>query len=311
MIRRYAFTMIELIFVIVIMGILAKFGTEFLAQAYNGFIFSKINNELQSKSEGAVEQIAARLQYRIKTSVIGRDPGNGDFSTNFKPPADIAAADASKYSILEWIGMSNEGFRGTTLPLWSGIIDLDASSATSLVSPETNTTALNNLIKILSHNSGTDINNSAIYFIGSNTNINEYGWDANAITQQNLAMHPIQTDTNSTHLIPRVGGSNTANTFSGEDVYEYYQLAWTAYAVGIDDYNTTSNMGTLKLWYDYQPWEGENYSNDGTVVILMENVSTFQYNSVGSILKIQVCTKSTFGAMSEGNYSLCKEKTVY
>jgi len=312
MIHRYAFTLIELVFVIVIMGILAKFGTEFLAQAYNGFIFSKISNELQSKSESAVEQIAGRLQYRIKASVIGRDPSNTDFSTNFKSPAEISAINASKYSILEWVGIANEGFRGTTTPLWSGIIDLDDSNASSLVSPQTDTTAVNNLIKILSHSSGTDINNSAIYFIGSNTNINGYGWDGNAITQQNLTMHPIQTDANITYLIPRQGGTvNTSNTFSGEDVYEYYQLAWTAYAIGIDDYNNTTNMGTLKLWYDYQPWEGEDYNSSGKSITLMENVSTFRYNEVGSILKIQVCTKSTFGAMSEGNYSLCKEKTVY
>jgi len=307
--RRYAFTMIELIFVIVVIGFLAKFGTEFLAQAYNGFIFSKINNELQSKSESAVEQIAARLQYRIKTSIIGRDPNNN----NFKSLPNITVADSKKYTILEWIGIDNEGFRGTvTTALWSGIIDIDKSTATYLVSPETNTSECNELIKILSYASGTDINSSAIYFIGSTTDINGYGWDGNAITTQSLTMHPIQTDADPTHLIPRKGGTlNSANTFSGEDVYEYYQLAWSAYAIGIDDYNTTTKMGTLKLWYDYQPWDGETYKNSAKSVTLMENVSTFRYNGIGSLLKIQVCTKSTFGTMGEGNYSICKEKTVY
>ena len=69
---KYAFTMIELIFVIVIMGILSKFGVEFLAQAYQSFIFSKVNSTLSSQSEVAVESIAARLQFRIKDSVIAR-----------------------------------------------------------------------------------------------------------------------------------------------------------------------------------------------------------------------------------------------
>ena len=45
--KRFAFSMLELIFVIVILGVLSKFGVEFLAQAYNNFIFSKINNTLQ------------------------------------------------------------------------------------------------------------------------------------------------------------------------------------------------------------------------------------------------------------------------
>ena len=299
--RRYAFTMIELIFVIVVMGILAKFGAEFLAQAYNGFIFSKINNELQSKSESAVEQIGARLQYRIKASVIGRDPSNNNFSTNFKAPTEINATEAPKYSILEWVGRANESFRGTTKPLWSGIIDINPSKALgvkTLVSPETNTTAVNNMIQSLRPTaSATTVNNAAIYFVGSNSNVHTgFGWD----TIHTEAMHPIGV--NGAHIDWLVADNN----FSGVDVYEYYQLAWTAYAVGID----TAEPTKLKLWYDYQPWEGEDYKN-GKSITLMENVSTFQYNAVGSILKIQVCTKSTVGAMSEGNYSLCKEKTVY
>ena len=305
--RRYAFTMIELIFVIVVMGILAKFGAEFLAQAYNGFIFSKINNELQSKSESAVEQIAARLQYRIKASVIGRNPKNGNFTTNFKSPSEINTTEAPKYSILEWVGVDNDSFRGTTKPLWSGIIDINPSrllGTKTLISPETNTTAVNNMILALRPTgSTTTINNAAIYFVGSNSNVHTgFGWDKNVSHSQ--ALHPIDANTSNTDWLV------ADNNLSGVDVYEYYQLAWTAYAVGIDDYNDTTKMGTLKLWYDYQPWEGESYL-DGNSSVIMENVSTFQYNAVGSILKIQVCSKSSYDAMSEGNYSLCKEKTVY
>ena len=303
--RRYAFTMIELVFVIVIMGILAKFGTEFLAQAYNGFIFSKINNELQSKSEIAVEKIATRLQSRIKDSTIGRDPNNNDFTTNFKSLSEINATEAHKYAILEWTGVANESFRGTTTPLWSGIVDIDPSKAlgtSTLVSPETNTTAVNDIITALRPTgSTTTFDDSAIYFIGSTSNVHTgFGWNKT----DNDALYPIHADdTNITHLV-------ADNNFSGVDVYEYYQLAWSAYAIGIDNYNSTTHMGTLKLWYDYQPWAGEDY-RDGNSTILMENVSTFRYSAVGSLLKIQVCTKSTFGAMSEGNYSICKEKTVY
>ena len=67
-----AFTMIELVFVIVIMGFIGKFGVEFLVQAYNSFIFTKINNKLQSSSATAIEFIGTRLEGRIKSSVIAR-----------------------------------------------------------------------------------------------------------------------------------------------------------------------------------------------------------------------------------------------
>jgi len=299
MIRRYAFTMIELIFVIVVMGILSKYGAEFLAQAYHNFVFSKINNELQSEAEMAVETIAARLQYRIKDSVIGRKSSDGNFTA-------IQSASGTQYNILEWVGSDEESFRGKTVPQWSGIIDLDDSNATYLSSPGTNTNEINTTIVRLSHSSGTDINDSALYFIGSNSNQNQYGWSFTdgAFVNQSKAMHPIQTDANNSVFIPKVG------SFSGEDVYEYYQLAWTAYAVGITDWNATgNNTGTLKLWYDYQPWQGEDYNTSGQSQTIMENVSTFQFRAVGSVLKIQVCVKSDL--VEDEKYSLCKEKTIF
>ncbi|MBD3825184.1 MAG: protein containing prepilin-type N- cleavage/methylation domain protein, partial [Epsilonproteobacteria bacterium] len=43
---RAAFSMIELVFVIVALGIIGKFGVEFLAQAYNNYVYSSINNQL-------------------------------------------------------------------------------------------------------------------------------------------------------------------------------------------------------------------------------------------------------------------------
>ena len=307
--RRLGFTMIELIFVIVVMGIIGKFGVEFLAQAYKGFIFSNVNHNLQANGEMAVETIAARLQYRIKDSIIKRRDDNNSF---LAMGASIPAAEDSKdYNILEWVSADIDGFRGDSLPNWSGIIDLDDSNASSLTSPATDTNATNALISALSDgNSG--INNAAIYFIGSDTDINNYGWDftTGAFTDQTNVMHPIRkNDTvgKENLLIPTTGDNTTDNNFTGVDVYEYYQLAWTAYAVGIDDYDNTDNNGTLSLWYDYQPWEGENYKTHGKQVTIMNNVSTFQFKSIGSIVKIQVCVNSDLVE----DYSLCKEKTIF
>ena len=291
-----AFTMLELVFVIVIMGILGKFGVGFLAGAYSDFIYSKVNNSLQAQSEMAVESIATRLQFRIKDSIIARKD-NGDFKTLASSDYDTDA------SILEWIGSDIDGFRGDSKPLWSGIIDLDLSSVSTLSSPETNTSALNNLIGILSHNSGTSIDDCAIYFIGSDSDINAYGWDGNATTEQNSSvMHPIMAGDNLDEFNSSISGVD----FSDTDIYEYYQLSWSAYAV---EHNTSSN--DLTLYYDYQPWKGEKYS-DGQSALLMENVNTFRFKAVGSVVKIQVCVKSDIiNGDAGGDYSLCKEKTIY
>ncbi|WP_373036453.1 type II secretion system protein [Sulfurimonas sp.] len=294
MINRAAFTMLELIFVIVIMGILGKFGVEFLAQAYNSFIFSNINNTLQSNSAAAIETIASRLQFRVKDSIIARQD-----AATFQALANSTLAENAR--ILEWVASDIDGFRGNSLPLWSGIIDLDASSADLLNSPDTNTTALNTQIGILSHSSGTGINNAAIYFIGSNNNVNTgYGWDGNPITTQNSVMHPIRAGAAIDEFVPVNGSTGVDNNFSGVDVYEYYQLAWTAYAV------EHQVNGDLVLWYDYQPWAGETYT-DGQHDILMQGVDTFRFKAVGSVVKIQVCVNTDLVE----DYSLCKEKTIY
>lgn len=301
--RRYAFTLLELIFVIVIMGILAKYGVELLSQAYRSFIFSSINNALQSNSAAAVETIASRLQYRIKDSVIARE---ADFTFSA-----LAGYTAGTAPILEWVGADIDSLRGNSsnLPHWSGIIDLNPSSATSLVSPGTDTGAVNTLIGVLS-NGGSGINDAALYFIGSDSDINNYGWNGTALTDHNTSvMHSIRRSTvvgEENLFIPTRGDTGADNTFTDTNVYEYYQLAWSAYAVGISDYDATTKTGTLMLYYDYQPWKGERYT-DGTPVKLMDNVSTFRFKAVGAIVKIQVCVNSDLVE----DYSLCKEKTIF
>jgi prepilin-type N-terminal cleavage/methylation domain-containing protein len=300
--RKSAFTLLELIFVIVVIGILSKFGVELLAQAYKSFIFSSINNSLQANSAMAVETIASRLQYRIKDSIIARQT-NGNFEA-LASNTDLTAP------ILEWVGSDIDGFRGNagTAPLWSGIIDLDLSGSTALVSQATDTGALNTLIGTLS-DGGSGINDAALYFVGSDSDVRTgYGWDytAGAITTQNEAMHPIKSNGVANQFVPINGATGADNNFTGANVYEYYQLAWTAYAVGITDYNASTNTGTLTLWYDYQPWSGQRYTN-GKSVKLMDGVSTFQFKAVGSIVKIQVCVNSDVVE----DYSLCKEKTIF
>ena len=308
-----AFTMMELIFVIVIMGILAKFGVEFLAQSYNGFINSKINNELQSNSATAVEFVGTRLQHRIKASAIAREDDG-----NFTSLRDYSAGTAN---ILEWIGYDIDGLRGTTTPYWSGIIDLNSTITTlnKLSSPETNTTQLNTLIQALS-NSGSGINDAAIYFVNPDSLDDNWGWDDNTTrfdTQQGVAgaenaIHPIRrsavlADTEDLFAVNSAGADNNlSNIFA----YEFYQLAWSAYAVGIDDWNATSNSGTLTLWYDYQPWKGEQYDDANTKSrAIMQNVSSFRFIARESLIKIQVCVKSFL--LTNEEYSICKEKTIF
>ena len=297
MIKRHAFTMLELVFVIVIMGIIGKFGVEFLAQAYNTFIYAKINNRLQSDSTHTIELIAKRLEARIPPSTIKR---KSPYNTLFKGATETVI-DPANYDFLEWIAYDVDGFRSqSTAKTWSGIIDLDITKTTNLklFSPDSNMTAIDNHIKALSNNTST-IARAALFFPSSNYNINAFGWNGGtALIDQNRSMHPIIAGGTNEFAASTTHGVN----FDGATIYNRYMLAWTAYAVVHD--STTKD---LTLYYNYQPWHGDDYT-DGNSSLLMQNVDTFRIKGTGELFSIQVCVDSN---LTNQEHSICKEKTIF
>ncbi|WP_373033583.1 type II secretion system protein [Sulfurovum sp.] len=274
---RKGFTLLELVFVIVIFGILSKFGADILYKIYENYVYSNTFNRLENQSEAAVKQIANRLQYRIKDSTIARDALNGS--------VEPIGSNTGNEIILEWIGVDIDGWRGTTgntNPDWSGFIDLQASSIGSLNTPGTQ----------LPTGSG------ALFFIGSDVDLSSnFGWTG-AISDQTAAIHPVTISGTSIT-------SSNGDDFNGTDVYEYYQFSKTAYAVHLD--------GTdLKFYYEYQPWDGDNIDTPGvrSEALIMENVSSFKFTSIGDILVIQVCVTDA-NVTGVGDYSVCKEKVVF
>jgi len=306
--KHNAFTMLELVFVIVIIGIIGKFGLEFMTQAYTSYLTSSVNNRLQSNSASAIEFIAKRLQYRIRNSVITRKPSVAPFIIT---RIDDQNNDDNN-TLIEWIGMDIDGFRGDSQPSWSGIIDVNHTNhaANILISPGTNTTSIDQNISALS-NTAIGTMNYALYFIGSNNDINGYGWNG-AITNQQQVMHEI---TRVAGFTDRFTSNIPANDFTNTDVYEYYQLAWTAYAIRHEDTDGDPNNipDALALYYNYQPWDGDTYLDVTTNrALIMENVSTFRFAAIGSMIKIQVCTEdANLNIADGGGYSVCKEKVIY
>ena len=313
---RKGFTFIEMIFVLVILGIIAKYGVEFLAQAYRNYLYSEITNKLANTSSSAVEFIAKRLQYRIRPSVIVRKGNSTDFRA-----LEGFGSNPGDYNVLEWIGYDIEGFRGggDTVPMWSGIIDKKASmdDGGHLISPSSNLDNANTFITALSQGDST-IDDAALYLFSAENDINSsFGWyGGDAITDQhlNFAMHPI-TKFDSTTFSPGPNAAGAATNFTdlfndikakGEWDARYY-LAWSAYAVSLEG-------NELKFYYDYQPWQGEKFS-DGKSATIMKHVNTFKMIQREGVIKIQVCTTNDdlngSGTMNIGGFALCKEKTIY
>ena len=119
--------------------------------------------------------------------------------------------------------------------------------------------------------------------------------------------------------------STTANQINvplltNVDVYEYYQLATSAYAIEAEATtcpNSTLPTNNLWLYYDYQPWTTSTTSQTAsdadtanTKSLIMENVYSFTATSMGDIMVVQVCV-SDCNVTGLGEYTFCKEKVVF
>jgi prepilin-type N-terminal cleavage/methylation domain-containing protein len=316
--HKKAFSMIEVVFVIVVLGIVASIGSQIIVQVYESYIMQRAVHRSHIKTELAITQLVNRLTYSIPRTVIARKDGA---DADFLPIESIPAGDLD-HTTLEWIGYDNDGFSavGTSpttgakrRPAWSGYADVIASSKDLISTPGSRLDALNTIINNLSKNaSGTTnsgIANSAILFPDTYDTYT-VGY-AGGISAENI--HPVLSGTDTTLTLDPID-ANESRT-----VKEHYKLAWTAYAVvpvalteaelhdrGFDDIDVGDGLWDLRLYYDYQPWEGERYSN-GKNRILIRNVSVFNFTGSGSSIRLKICQRENIGGITINS---CKEKAV-
>lgn len=299
---KKAFTMLELVMVMVIMGIVASIGAEIIASMYSNYLRSRTINRLEVQTEITLEQIAKRLQYRIKESVIARDVAGANLLSLADPNV------GSTFNVLEWIGASNESFLGTPRPGWSGFIDLDSNGtnriAGTLKTSESNLTDASNTISALT-NGDIDLSNgreAALVFKGISYNIADFGWGT-ANNSDGSALLKVRVGATSDTLTI----SNDANPIPTE-ITEQYTLAHTAYAIVSS--NTNSTDFNLTLHYNYQPWDSEEYT-DGNTSVLAEHASLFRFKQDESILRLKLCLHDANQTGVGDIIVVCKEKVIY
>ena len=298
-ILKKAFTMIEMIMVIVVLGITASIGADIIVQLYENYVKTRAINRLQAQTEVVLEQIAKRLQFRIKDSVIARD------KTNFNDYVTLTDANDS-YEILEWLGKDNEGLRGINKPGWSGFIDLDSPQTNkalrTLKTPGSDLNITNSIIKGLSYDDidMTDPTKQkpAIIFKGQSTfDLSQFGWDG---VDGNYTIKVKFTMPNRDIL-------EINDTVVPDEIFEQYNLSWSAYAIVPEGNNT--NDFNLTLHYNYQPWEDENYTV-GQSSLLAEHVSTFKFTKIGDTIRLKLCIHDN-NQSGNFDFAFCKEKVIF
>lgn len=209
-----AFSLVELIFVIVVLGIVASLGSEIIAKVYESYIVQRAEYRTNIKTELALDEIANRLRYAIPGTVIARQSPGGT-------SVDITNVTASDYKVLQWVAYDGDSFEAITSdsdrkPGWSGFCDIKASSASSIATPGSNLGLASEIITKL----GGDLGNAVIYFP-----------DGSSYSVRSGSGESIVLD----NAVP-----------SGSSIFERYKLAWSSYALSVES-------GDLYLYYNFAP----------------------------------------------------------
>lgn len=295
-VKRPAFTLLELVVVIVVFGIVASIGADIISSMYKNYLRTRTINRLQAQTEITLEQIAKRLQYRVKESVIVRQQ-NGIL-------LPLSSDDVNEtHTILEWIGYSNESLRGTTVPLWTGLIDFDDPNtnkgAKTLVSPGSNFTSTGALMNVLT-NGDVDLTagKEAALIFKRPSNPAEFGWRDDNNTDGSNALK-VRVGTNQDEL--------DINSTLPDDIYEHYYLAHTAYA--LEPVGNTNDFN-LTLRYNYQPWLGQFYTA-GSEAVMAQNVRLFRFRQDANLIRLKLCLHDN-NQTGVGDFIVtCKEKVVF
>ena len=322
---KRAFTLLELVVVIVVLGIIAMMSFNAIMNIYSNYFQTRTVNELETQTEIALEQISKRLEHRIKPSVIARKT-DGEFLALNDNRVNLDA----NYEILEFIPYAYEIFndvisldandnvieQGGKAGRYSGYADLAKSSpATGLISPGSNfTTGVVETIKDLTCKDDTR-NSKCVDFENKDGGVVAIFYDVYYDVQNSFGYKGI-----SNLDIAKVGvkgGQSGLNGdtleisgFANKQISEQYHLAYTANAIvpeqSADPKDTANGVFDLNLYYDYRPWMGEKYKPNGEKATLAKNVTRFVFTEKNGVIVLKLCMRA-----KNSEITICKSKAVY
>ncbi|WP_456058162.1 type II secretion system protein [Campylobacter hominis] len=305
---KKAFTLIELIFVIVLLSIISMFGADLYVKIYNSYTNNRATSDLEGETERTLNIITSLLRDRVKQTVIGRATDNGEH-----PDGDFVYLDQvqEEHDVLEWIGKSTEtqyiGSANKGVLGWSGFdIKMAVPSGDFVI--QSPGSSLENAESILnSLNAGTK--SFGIIFNDGEVDANSFGYNK---TNNHTNIGTVKITSDDTMQIIGLTSRNKNRYF----------LVHTAYAiVPVLDNNAAdvnvrgikSNTYNLLLYYDFQPWEGEKYNNkDGKSVILAKNVTMFRFTYDNNSVAVKLCMRDNnrnFDA-KKLDFIVCKSQVV-
>ena len=314
---KRAFTLLELVVVIVVLGIIAMMSFNAIMNIYSNYFQTRTVNELETQTEIALEQISKRLEHRIKPSVIARKTDGAFLALN-----DSGVNLNAEYEILEFIPYAYEIFNdvpsGNKAGRYSGYADLAKSSpATGLISPGSNfSTEVVETIKDLTCRE--DTNATCVDFKNKDGGVVAIFSDVYYNVQSSFGYSngtvPVSLDIAKVGVKGGQSGLNgdtlEISGFANKQISEQYHLAYTANAIvpeqSADPKDTANGVFDLNLYYDYRPWMGEKYKKNGEKATLAKNVTRFVFTEKNGVIVLKLCMRA-----KNSEITICKSKAVY
>lgn len=298
--NRNAFTMIELIFVIVIAGIVGAFTLDAIRQYYESIFKNKEYSQRVSDADHILDQLSKYFENAISVSIVNLDINPGTVHC-FGPPQ----GNAGDFTVA-FIGVDTDSQRGTSGgPGWNE--DMALLSGTSLSSPDSNFTDVHNMINSVY---GTNITDAALFNANS----------ANVGACQRFRMEGGAGGEGYHRINGYTASSLTLNNadLSAMDGKRKYMLR-TGYAFRVDA------NGDFWMHTNYRPWAGQYYTA-GQQYLLGENVAHFyaDYDTSdfddqnvtdrGLVWRLKVCMRGISNDLNDSNdqgLGICRERRVH
>jgi len=300
-IRRNGFTMIELLFVIVIMGVVGGFALDTVRQYYENIFRTHEYTKQVADADHILEQLSKYFETAINASIVNLDETNPNtcYGTPGTNNGDFTVA---------FVAVDDDSLRGINgQPGWSEDTLLQNNNILSAL--DADYTVADTIITALYPTSS--LVNSAVYDADS--------MDVDACTRFNWnglgtqGYHTITATPTATTLPLAIGNAAT----DGKRKY----LMRTAYAFQVQE------NGDFTMYSNFRPWLGETYMTATRQDILGQNVAHFSINynaqdfqnnaninDRGMIWKLKVCMTGIDANLSEStaaSQQICRERSVH
>lgn len=297
MVMKKAFTLVEIIFVLVIMSVLSAGTFKAVEAIYTRSAQAKALTDLSLQSQIVLDQLSVLLYNRIPNSVIGYSPS----TSTCEPISELTTA----RPVIEWLAMADDAL---LLGAYDGFVDMNASVKATFT---------------LSTPGSVNINepNLNLVFAGAFDGGSEeisacsgaFGWHGN--------------DSNLSYDITMGAGTiNITDSVKPDLIYEKYYLTHTAYAVArgadldlssacIADLGVPVDANTLFFFYNYHPYATPSQSfcadgGEGSVTILAQDVTAFTAQAVNDVIRLGIDMDKAIRGRTCGVH-VSKQKAVF